>query len=549
MSFLVDGGLLAHLVTALVAALAGAALASRLRLPLILGYLGAGIAIGPFTPGVIGNAEAIAELAEVGVILLMFAIGVQLSLRELLAVGRVAVAGGLVQVALIVGLGVAVGAALGWPLAEAWAYGAVLSNSSSTVMSRLLADRGALESPAARIGLAWSSVQDVSSIVLVAAFLFVVPSAQNAGPLLGKAAVFFLVVVPAAFWVVPRVLRRVSATGSRELFALSVMGLALVMALGASSLGVSLALGAFLAGVVVGESDLAHRVLGDVTPMRDVFSGVFFVSIGMLLDPRVLVDQPVPVLLTLVLLVGGKGVATIAVGRGLGLSPRVAVLLGGALAQSAEFSFLMAGIARSVGALSARLFDVLLVATVLSIVLAPAVNALAERVATRLRPQATGPGVAVESPPHAIVCGHGRVGQLVVELMRASGVRVVVVDEDQRLVRRLREDGVEAVVGDAGHQVVLERAGVRHAGLLVLCVPDRLTTRRAVELAKAVNPELAVLARTHTSTDRELLKKSGATDAIIGEVELALSLSRQALGRFAVPEEVIEAAIETARRA
>ncbi|MBL8918475.1 MAG: cation:proton antiporter [Myxococcaceae bacterium] len=548
MSFLVDGGLLAHLVTALVAALAGAALAARLRLPLILGYLGAGIAIGPFTPGVIGNAEAIAELAEVGVILLMFAIGVQLSLRELLAVGRVAVVGGLVQVALIVGLGVAVGAALGWPLAEAWAYGAVLSNSSSTVMSRLLADRGALESPAARIGLAWSSVQDVSSIVLVAAFLFIVPSSQNAGPLLGKAAVFFLVVVPAAFWVVPRVLRRVSATGSRELFALSVMGLALVMALGASSLGVSLALGAFLAGVVVGESDLAHRVLGDVTPMRDVFSGVFFVSIGMLLDPRVLVDQPVPVLLTLGLLVGGKGLATIAVGRGLGLSPRVATLLGGALAQSAEFSFLMAGIARSVGALSAQLFDVLLVASVLSIVLAPAVNALAAQVAARLRPGASGPDVAREAP-HAIVCGHGRVGQLVVELMRASGVRVVVVDEDQRLVRRLREDGVDAVVGDAGHQVVLERAGVRHARLLVLCVPDRLTTRRAVELAKGVNPDLAVLARTHTSADREVLKKSGATDAVIGEVELALSLSRQALGRFEVPVEVIDAAIETARRA
>jgi CPA2 family monovalent cation:H+ antiporter-2 len=479
----------------------------------------------------------------------MFAIGVQLSLRELLATGRVAVVGGIVQVALVVGLGVAVGAALRWPLAEALAFGAVLSNSSSTVMSRLLADRGALESPAARIGLAWSSVQDVSSIVLVAAFLVVAPSSQGAGSLLGKAAVFFLVVAPAAFWVVPRLLRRVSATGNRELFALSVVGLALVMALGASSLGVSLALGAFLAGVVVGESDLAHRVLGDVTPMRDVFSGVFFVSIGMLLDPRVLAAEPLPVLLTLLLLVGLKGAVTVAVGRGLGLSTRVAVLVGGSLAQSAEFSFLMAGVARSAGVLSPRVFDVLLVATVLSIALAPAVNALAEALARRLRPDPTGSAVSSETAPYAIVCGYGRVGQLVVELLRTSGIRVVVVDEDQQLVRRLREDGVEAVVGDAGHQVVLERAGVRRARLLLLCVPDRLTARRAVEFARAMNPDLTVLARTHTSIDREVLRKSGATDAVIGEVELALSLSRQALGRFDVPDEVIEATIDAARRA
>ncbi|MCU0701217.1 MAG: cation:proton antiporter, partial [Myxococcaceae bacterium] len=346
MKFLVDGGLLAHLVTALVAALVGATLASRLRQPLLLGYLFAGIAIGPFTPGVIGNASAIAELADVGVILLMFAIGVQLSLRELLAVGRVALVGGLTQVALVVGFGVALGAALGWPLAEAWAFGAVVSNSSSTVMSRLLADRGELESPAGRVGLAWSSVQDMSSIALVAAFLFVAPSGEAAGPLLAKAAAFFFVVLPAAFWAVPRALQRVAATGSRELFALAVTTLALVMALGASSLGVSLALGAFLTGVVVGESDLAHRVLGDLTPMRDVFSGVFFVSIGMLLDPRVLVNEPLLVLVTLVVLVGVKGAVTAAVGRRLGLSPRVAVLLGGALGQSAEFSFLMAGIAR-----------------------------------------------------------------------------------------------------------------------------------------------------------------------------------------------------------
>ena len=312
------GGFFVHLVTALGAALVGAAIALRLRQPLTLGYIFAGVAIGPFTPGVMGDTAAITELADVGIVFLMFVVGAQLSLRELARVGKVAVAGAVAQVVVTIGLGYLAGRALGWGHLPSYAFGAVVSNSSSTVLGKILSDRGELDTRHAQLSLAWSSVQDIATVVLVAAMTFASPHAHTVGPLLGKAALFFLVGVPLAFWGLPRVLRRASASRSREFFSLAVVTLALATAGGAAALGVSLALGAFLAGVVVGESDLAHRVLGDATPIRDVFSGIFFVSIGMLLDPRFLVDAWPLVLLTVALIVPVKGAVTAAIARLLG---------------------------------------------------------------------------------------------------------------------------------------------------------------------------------------------------------------------------------------
>jgi len=547
-------GLLLHLITAMGAALVGAAIALRLRQPLILGYVLAGVAIGPFTPGIIGQTDAIAELAEVGIIFLMFVIGVQLSVRELVRAGRVAVFGGLLQVALTIGIGYLVGRALGWSPVASYALGAVISNSSSTVLGKLLSDRGELDSRHAQLSLAWSSVQDVSTVVLIAILVFFSPSGKEVGPVLGKAALFLFVVLPLSFWALPWILRRATALRNREFFSLVAITVALAMAAWASMLGVSLALGAFLTGIIVGESELAHRVLGDVMPLRDIFSGVFFVSIGMLFDPRVLVDAWAAVLLIVGLIVVVKGSLVAVIARALGSSTRVALLSAAALAQSAEFSFLLARIGLEEGALDLAGFNLLLSATILTILIAPWLNGAAPVAWRRLH--ARFPGLAAEpieeavnAANHAIVCGYGRVGSIVCTLLARHGKPYVVIEEDVHIVESLRARGVTAVLGDAGVPAVLEHARLRQAQVLILCIPERMVVRRALEFVREVNPEVSVLVRTHSYADRLVLERSGATEAVVGELELALELGHRALERFAVsPSEITESVVAVRHR-
>ena len=550
-----SGGLFIHLVTALGAAVIGAAVALRLRQPLIIGYILAGLAIGPFTPGIMGDTDAIAELAEVGIVFLMFVIGAQLSLRALVRASRIALIGGLLQVGVMIAIGYLVGRALGWGHVEAYAFGAVLSNSSSTVLGKILSDRGELDSQHAQIGLAWSSVQDMSTVVLVAILGMVTPSATAVGPVLGKAALFFFVLIPLGFWGLPWLLRHAAAPRSREFFALSTITLALALAGLASVLGVMPARKAPRAGIVVGESDLSHRVLGDAIPMRDIFSGIFFVSIGMLLDPVFLVDSWALVLMgtTLIILVKGAVIAVLA--RGLGCSTRMAVLVGAALAQSAEFSFLLARIGLEADAITVPVFNLLLTATIVSILFAPTANDLAPRL---LRwAQRRWPGVAPQpeaAPPaalaeHAIVCGYGRVGSIVCDLLQRHQRPYVVIEEDLRLIQSLRARGVQAVSGDAGLPSTLERAHVRTARLLALCIPEKMALRRALEYTREVNTTALVLARTHSADDRRFLRGHGVDDAVVGETELALEIGRRTLERLGVSSELVERSIAELRRA
>ncbi|RIL01427.1 MAG: hypothetical protein DCC71_17710 [Proteobacteria bacterium] len=487
-----------------------------------------------------------------GIIFMMFVIGVQLSLRELVRTSRIAIAGGLLQVVAMIAIGYAVGRAFGWSPVASYVFGAVISNSSSTVIGKVLGDRGELEGRHAQIALAWSSVQDISTVVLIAILAFLLPTERAVAPLLGKAALFFFVLLPASFWAVPWLLRRVGAMRSREFFVLSVVTLALAMASGAALLGVSLALGAFFTGIVVGESDLAHRVLGDTMPLRDAFSGIFFVSIGMLLDPAFLLEAWAPILVTVALIVAVKGALSAAIARWLGCSARLAALLGACLAQSAEFSFLMARIGIEEGALTPEVFNLLLSATVISILLAPSVNDLAPGLLRARRSGATPPDEFDETRPpalraHAIVCGYGRVGSIVCALFERHGQPYVVVEDDLRTYEELRARGVPALLGDAGLPVVLERAHVRSAHVLVLCIPERMVLRRALEYARDVNPSLAVLARTHTYEDRDYLERHGAAEAVVGELELALELGRCALHRFGVAPEAIAASLAKTR--
>lgn len=547
--------LFVHFLIALAAALAGGALASLLRQPAILGFLVIGLVLSPFTPGLVAPTGSIAALAEIGVIFLMFAVGVQLSLPELLRQGRVAILGALIQVALTLGLGVLAGLAMGWSPVEALVFGAVLSNSSSTVLSRVLLERGELDSRHGKLGIAWSSVQDISTIVLVAVFSALSPTTASGGPWLdlARGGAFLVVVMPVALWALPRLFDRIALSRSRELFTLTVATVALGMAWGASLLGVSLALGAFAAGVIVGESPRAHRILGDAIPLRDIFSGVFFVSIGMSIDPVFVARHWHLIAITAALTVIGKGVITTGVALVVGCPSRIAVLLGAGLAQSAEFSFILAQIGRQLGLIGPELFGTMLAGAALSILLAPAAPVVALALFARLR---RGPPSAADDEPareeartgHTIVCGHGRVGGIVVQLLEQLQTSVVVVEEDPDNVRTLVQRGTPAIEGDAAQPTVLERADVAHARVLVTCLPERMVVRRIVDHALARNRDLVLLARTHWEPEIRRLHALGATAVVMGEVALAIELGRRSAQALDIDPELVSAELDALRR-
>lgn len=549
--------ILSHLATAMIAGVAGAVVATSLRQSVILGYLLAGIAIGPFTPGFIGDSAAVEELAEVGIVFLMFVIGVQLSFRELWRAGRVALLGAVVQVLVMIGAGYGVGRALGWSHIESLFFGAVLSNSSSTVLGKVLAERDGTDTGPARTALAWSSVQDLSTIVLVAvltALSGAKTSTRELGWNIGKTAIFLGVVVPFGLVVVPRLLRRIAALRNREIFALTAACLALGISWLSGLLGVSVALGAFLAGTIVSESELSERILGEAMPLRDIFSGLFFVSIGMLVDPRFALSHWPLVLLAAAMIVLVKGVVTTLVGRAVGLAWGPAVAVGAGLAQSAEFSLLMARVGHGLGVLSEIVFNVMLAGTVVSILFAPHAVRLGALLARRIAGRSASNHLAELAPAqasprdHVIVCGHGRVGQIVTSLLREHRVPFVVIEEEQDIVRDLRDAGMTALLGDASRAPMLERAGLAAARLVVIAVPERLIARQIVDNARHLHPKIAVIARTHSDAEREhLQRKMGVDEAVIGELELALELGRRALFTAGVDEDAALASVERLR--
>jgi len=550
------GSLFVLLLIALAAALVGGTLALWLRQSVIVGFLLAGVALGPFTPGFVGPSGAIAAVAEVGVIFLLFAVGVQLSLRDLLPVRRVAIGGGLLQVALTIAIAAALGRLLGLGAVESFAFGAVISNSSSTVISKILIERGELETSHARLAIGWSSVQDISTVLLVAIFAMLAPGGGDGAELVSilQGAAFLFVLVPAALWLLPWLFGHAAVSGSREIFTLLVVTVALGMAYAASLLDVSLALGAFFAGVAVGESPTAHRILGDAIPLRDIFSGVFFVSIGMSIDPAFVVDYWPLVAITVLLTIAFKGLLSAGLAYALGCTPRLALLVGAALAQSAEFSFLLAQVGRQSGLLGEEVFGSLLGGAALSIVLAPAVMhgavALAPRAQRLLGARPDRGALAADGPlaGHAIVCGYGRVGSVVAELLARLGAPALVIEEDARLAAELRAQGAHALFGDAAQAHVLDRAGLARARLLVICIPERMAARRVLDHVRAVNPQVVVLARAHSERERRELYRRGVREVVLGELELALELSRRSAEVLGFEPERVESAIEARRR-
>ena len=428
----------------------GALVAVRLGQPAMLGYIVGGVMIGPYTPGLVADTEAVRALADIGVVFLLFAVGVQISLRDLVRSGPVALAGASAQVLATIGIGSGVGMLLGWRPVESLFFGAVLSNSSSTVLSKVLGERGEAGAEHAQVALAWSTIQDLSTIVLVVVLSALAQGSENVVlDLLWStmwAVGFLVLLVPIGLRVLPRAFEWLAEFRSREVFILAIAAIALGTAYVSTLFGVSLALGAFVGGVIVGESDLSHQILAEILPLRDILAALFFVSVGMLVDPWFVVEHPFLVLLTLALIVVAKGLLVAFITGPFGYSTRTAVLTGALLAQSAEFSFLLASLGADLDAVSRIAFNAMLAGSVASILIAPSLYRAALPLARRLEARQVAKGLThapMSAPPppderrhFAIICGYGRVGQVVGEALQRRGVHLVVIEQDQRIARQ-----------------------------------------------------------------------------------------------------------------
>lgn len=533
---------LPHLAVALLAAGIGGVIAARLGQSVVLGYIVAGVLIGPHTPGWIADQSTVDALANIGVVLLLFVTGMDVSPRDFLRFGKVVTFGALTQVTALIGIGFGIGLAIGWDPIPALFLGAIVSNSSSTVMAKVLGERGEVASRHGRISLAWSSIQDLSTVVLVVLLTGITVGNGNNLPAeiaidVLKAGLLLLIVGPLGGYLLPPLFESLRALRQQEIFVLGAATLALLTAYTATLFGLSAAIGAFIAGVVLSESDIRHDVLSGIAPLRDVFAGMFFVSVGMLMDPVFAAQHLGAVLVVLMLIIPMKGAISVLLARLLGLSARRAVLVGGSLAQSAEFSFLLATLGLSLAALSETQFSIILSGTVVSIMLAPGVLfALAplarhleqvEQVDTSVAPDAVESAATMSR--HTIVCGHGRVGRVVTGGLIAQERPVAVIEVDAQSVIELRQGGVPAFVGSADNEALLGLAGIRGAALLVIAVPDRAIARCIVTLARRLNPEMRIIARTHEEAERLHLEAAGVDEALFGELELALEMTRYAL--------------------
>jgi CPA2 family monovalent cation:H+ antiporter-2 len=561
-----DTALLATVVLGLVLAACGGFLARKLRLPPLVGYLLAGVAIGPFTPGFAGDPNLASQLAEIGVILLMFGVGLHFSLQDLLAVRRIAMPGALAQVAVTTAVGTAIAAAWGWSLPAGVVLGLAISCASTVVLLRALEERNALDTVNGRIAIGWLVVED---LVMVLALVFLPALAGHLGAEISSSAgesaalavgltlvklVVFLALAYLGTWVVPWILQQVARTGSRELFTLSVLGLALGIAYGSANLfGVSFALGAFFAGVVLAESDFSQQAAADSLPLKDAFAVLFFVSVGMLFDPTILARDPMSVAVVTLVIVFGKSVVAFAVVLAFGYPATAALTISASLAQIGEFSFILATLGIELGVLPPEARDLILAGALLSITVNPVVFATIDPVArwlrkrprllTRLewrRPESTMllPGVGDEGlKHHAVLVGYGRVGAVIGETLKAQDLPFVVVEENRLRVEQLRRRGIPAVYGDATAAGVLERAGIENARLLVIAAPRGFQTQRILELGRQANPRIETAIRSHTIGELAHFEREGVDVAIMGEQEIAFGLLDFTLKSLGVSEE------------
>ncbi|POR51850.1 YbaL family putative K(+) efflux transporter [Bosea psychrotolerans] len=553
------GPLIAILVAGLCLAFVFGALAQKLRFSPLVGYLLAGVAVGPFTPGFVADQGLANELAEIGVILLMFGVGLHFSLKDLLSVKTIAVPGALVQIAVATLLGLGLGLSLGWGWVAGLVFGLALSVASTVVLLRALQERRLVQTEKGKIAVGWLIVEDLAMVLALVLIPTIADALNGARPgtpvplagqfdlglwgvlglTLAKVVAFIAFMLIVGRRVIPWVLHWVAHTGSRELFRLAVLALALGVAFMAASLfGVSFALGAFFAGMILNESPLSQRAAEESLPLRDAFAVLFFVSVGMLFDPSILLRAPLPLLATLAIILFGKSLAAWLIVRAFGRSNAVALTISASLAQIGEFSFILAGLGVSLAILPEQGRDLILAGAILSILLNPVLFAIIERFATEASPVKPKPSAAKPAPEpeperdivptslsdHMVVVGYGRVGALLGAGLVAHGETLLVIEEQPEAIATARDQGAEVLVGNAADPGVLAAAGLARARRLFVAIPESFEAGQVCEQARRDNPELPIVARAHSDAAVEHLTRCGASLTIMGEAEIARAM-------------------------
>lgn len=539
--------LIAMLVFGFVLAFGLGALAHRLRLSPLVGYLLAGVLAGPFTPGFVGDAELAPQLAEIGVILLMFGVGLHFSLRDLMSVKSIAIPGAIAQTAVATGLGWGLAELMGWRHIEGIIFGFSLATASTVVLLRAMEERRLLDTRRGKIAVGWLIVEDLAcviALVLIPAFAGALGGGEAVGPAdigkalaitLGKVAAFVAFMLVVGRKAIPWVLERIAGTGSRELFTLAVLSIAMGVAFGSAELfGVSFALGAFFAGMLLNESEFSHQAANDSLPMRDAFAVLFFVSVGMLFDPHILVQHPLQVLATTLIIVFGKSAAAYAIVRLFGHPNATALTISTSLAQIGEFAFIIAGLGLSLKILPKDGLDLVLAGALITIMLNPLLFMALDR--WQARQEAVSPGTApnphadeptvdpITANDHIIVVGYGRVGRQLAHLLHDRGLPVVVVENDADRVTAARASGLTTVRGNIANARVMQEAAPERAKLAIFAMPQALEAGEAIERLKATNPGISVLSRAHSEAEVKHLLAHGADAAVLAERELAYSL-------------------------
>src|SRR5579884_767029 len=536
--------LLGDLGLLFLAALAGGMLAHLLRQPLVVGYILGGVMVSPFTPGPrVTSPHSFAVFADIGVILLMFALGAEFSIRELLQVRRVALYGAPVGIALIVVVTALVTRAAGWPWPQSIAVGAAMSVSSSMVLLKFLQDRRELTSPHGRVVIGIAVFQDVAAVAMI----MLLPALKAPGSsdlvTLGLVMAKAGAILAPFFWlarrVVPVVLARVAGTRNMELFVLVAMVMAMGTATLTSAAGLSPALGAFLAGLLVSESEVAHETLARTLPIRDIFVAVFFTSIGMLVRPDALATEVPTIVMLVMLVVVVNFVIWLGTVGSAGYRGRTAVLAALALTQIGEFSYVLAAESARRGVIGAGTYQAVLATSIVTVV----INALLFRrtpawldaLLARLGTPGRVPAAAAPAGGHVVLCGFGRMGQAVAETLRRAGIPCVVVDLDPDAIEVAKDRRIPAIYGDAGSEAALRYAGADRARLAVVTIPHVRPAEQCIRALRLLSAGLPILARAHHARDRVHLLAAGATDVVQPEVEGALTLARRSLGHLRAP--------------
>ncbi|HWU35111.1 MAG TPA: YbaL family putative K(+) efflux transporter [Methylovorus sp.] len=537
-------------------------IAEKIKLPALVGYLLAGILIGPSTPGFVADTGIASQLSEIGVMLLMFGVGLHFSIADLMAVKRIALPGAVVQMTLATVLGASVAYWWGWTLGEGLIFGLALSCASTVVLLKALEARGIVDSMNGKIAVGWLVVEDLATVLVLvlmpplagilggtAPVVSAAPLWQTIGFTLLQVSFFIAFMLVAGKRLLPWLLWHVAKTGSRELFTLAVIAAAISIAFGAAKLfSVSFALGAFFAGMVMRESEFSHRAAEESLPLRDSFAVLFFVSVGMLFDPAILLKEPFSVLAVVAIIIVGKSIAAMAIVLAFRYPLNTALTVAASLAQIGEFSFILAGLGMGLGILPAEGMSLVLAGALISIALNPLVFSLAKPIEkwllsfsklARHLDRRTDPFAELPMSTErkllegqVVLVGYGRVGRRIAQALTEQGIPFVIAEQNREIVEGLRKKGIAAVSGNAADPAVLVQAHIQNASMLVIATPETIDFRKMSAAASMLQPSIEIVVRTHNEEESTLLRKDGIGTVFYGEEELAKGMTKHILDRF-----------------